>query len=452
MKVIIVGAGDVGFVAAETICGVHDVLVIERDETKVETLTARLKVSALKEDGTNPRVLRYAIGTQDADVIVSTLSSDSENLFVCMMAKRIKPSIRTVATVDNPDYIMEVSGEGGDGVDTIISPNLVTAEKMYKLCVLENLVEYEALREMDACIGVFRVESYNDVVGRIVMHLPLPEGCAVFGMYRDNQMITSPETMEIHSGDSLCVFGTEKALAEFNEMVGVKDIAREFVILGGSVIGAYLARLLSKDERRRYVKVIEKDPEVCKHLARDLTGVVVINDDFSNPDVQYDENIFKVDATVSTSGKDDTNLLICMSARRNNARKVVARFYMKEYEDIFRYTDVQTIIGFDRIISNSITKYVLSDEVSIAKMQDPSGVFFLHRAEGKSKLRGRFVGDVVMPDGLRIVAIRRDGEMIYPLLDTQILEGDELIMFSYGKKESELIRVLGKGTLPEMRR
>lgn len=449
MKVIIVGAGEVGFVSAETISDVHDVLVIERDAVKAETLRSRLNVAVLREDGTNPRVLRYALESHGAEVIVSTLSSDPENLFVCMMAKRLSPSIRCIATVHNPEYASDVL-MGADGIDDIISPDLVTAEKMYRLCVMENAVEYEAVKSLGVSIAVFRVEGHQPVVGRVVMQLPIPEGCTVFAILRGEGLYTSPETMEIHDGDRLCVFGSDESLGRFNEMVGVEDLAREFCILGGSIVGLNVARLLAEDGRKRYVKIIERDQDRCRFLSRVLSGAVVINADYTDPDIQYDEGVFKADATVSTSGKDDTNLLICMSAGRHDARKVISRFFMREYEDIFRYTGLQTIIGYDRIISNEIIKCMISDELAITRMQSSDGVFFTHRVDGSSKLLDRFVGDLNMPEGLRLVAIEREGEIVHPLLDTKVALGDDVIMFTDPKMESEVARLFGKGALPEL--
>lgn len=449
MKVIIVGAGAVGFVSAETIAESHDVLVIEKDEDKADTVKSRLNVAVLREDGTNPRVLQYAMATHGAEVLVSTLSSDPENLFVCLMAKRLSPSIRTIATVHNPDYAQEsLGGEGG--IDDVISPDLVTAEKMYRLCVLENAVEYYAVPAMDVCIAVFRAEEHQPVIGRVVMQLPVPGGCTVFAVIRDGELYTSPETMEIHAGDRLCVFGDDAAVAGFNEMMGVEDVAREFCILGGSVVGQNLARLLSEDPRKRYVKIFDRDPERCRALARNLSGVVVINADYTDPDTQYDESVFKADVTVSTSRKDDTNLLICMSAGRHNARKVVGRFFMREYEDIFRYTGLQTIIGYDLIVSNEMVKCLTPPGMVAIRMQGSNGMFFTHRVDEGSKIRGRFVGDLNMPEGLRLVAVWRGGEVLHPLLDTMIELGDSVIMFSDPRLESEIVRLFGKGALPEM--
>ncbi len=443
MKVIIVGAGDVGFVSAQTISDVHDVLVIDSDEDVADTLKSRLNVSILREDGTNPRILEYAIRIHDADIVVSALPSDSENLFVCMMAKRIRPSIKTVATVKNPDYFIETST---DWADHIISPYLVTAQKMYKLCVLENAVEYESIKSMDVCVAVFKIESSHPIVGKVIMQLPMPPDCTVFAVYRNEEVITATETLEIHGGDMICVFGSEESMDGFNELVGVGEIAREFCILGGSIVGLNLARMLSDDPKKRYVRIIDRDPERCKYLSRELSGVMVINADYTDPDVQSDQNVFRADATISTSSRDETNLLMCMTAQRMNARKPIARFFMREYEDIFRYTGLQTILGYDRIITNEITMCIIPDETALAKMQSTDGFFFTHQVNDSSKIKDRFVGDINMPRGLRIVAIRKDGFLRYPNLDTKISVGDVVILFSVQLKEAELIRTLGKGT------
>ena len=181
MKVIIVGAGEVGRVSAETISNIHDVLVVEKDETVLNILKSRLNVSTLKADGTNPKTIKYAIENHDADMIIATLGIDSANLFVCLMAKRFKPDIITVSSVNDPDFKIRTSSEGAPGVDTIISPELITAEKMYKLCVLENAVDYENMSQMGVAVAMFAVEPQHEVVGKVVMHLHIPPGCTVFG-------------------------------------------------------------------------------------------------------------------------------------------------------------------------------------------------------------------------------------------------------------------------------
>ena len=448
MKVIIVGAGEVGRVSAETISNIHDVLVVEKDETVLNILKSRLNVSTLKADGTNPKTIKYAIENHDADMIIATLGIDSANLFVCLMAKRFKPDIITVSSVNDPDFKIRTSSEGAPGVDTIISPELITAEKMYKLCVLENAVDYENMSQMGVAVAMFAVEPQHEVVGKVVMHLHIPPGCTVFAIYRDDAVHTEVETMEIHPGDKICVFGTEKAISDFNLLMGVEYPARNFAILGGSIVGRNLGRMLAADKLN--VKIIDKDESKCRDMARTLTGVAIACADFIDPDVQNNENIFHTDALISTSHADDTNLLMCMNAMRHNSRKIITRYFTQEYEDIFQYTGIDTIIGYYRIITNEITKSTISDEMAMMTARNPNEFYFVHVVDKQSKLMDRYYGDLNIPDGVRIVAVKRGTDIIYPRLDSRFLDGDSVIVFTSYSHRKDLIRVFGKSSVPEV--
>ena len=416
MKVIIVGAGEVGRASAETISNIHDVLVVEKDENVLNVLKSRLNVSTLKADGTNPKTIKYAIENHEADMIIATLGTDSANLFVCLMAKRFKPSIITVSSVNDPDFMIQTSADGVPGVDTIISPELITAEKMYKLCVLENAVDFEYMANMGVAVAMFTVDIHHEIIGKVVMHLPIPPGCTVFAIYRDDVVHTETETMEIHQGDRICVFGTDKAISEFNQMMGVEYPARNFAILGGSIVGRNLARMLAADKLN--VKIIDKDENKCRDI--------------------------------STTHADDTNLLMCMNAMRHNSRKVITRYFTREYEDIFQYTGIETIIGYYRIITNEITKSTISDEMAMMRSRDPDEFYFVHIVDRQSKLLDRYYGDLNIPDGVRIVAVKRGTDIIYPRLDSRFQDGDSVIVFTSYTRRNDLIRVFGKSSVPEV--
>ena len=448
MKVIIVGAGEVGRASAETISNIHDVLVVEKDENVLNVLKSRLNVSTLKADGTNPKTIKYAIENHEADMIIATLGTDSANLFVCLMAKRFKPSIITVSSVNDPDFMIQTSADGVPGVDTIISPELITAEKMYKLCVLENAVDFEYMANMGVAVAMFTVDVHHEIIGKVVMHLPIPPGCTVFAIYRDDVVHTETETMEIHQGDRICVFGTDKAISEFNQMMGVEYPARNFAILGGSIVGRNLARMLAADKLN--VKIVDKDENKCRDMARTLSGVAIACADFIDPEVQNNENIFRTDALISTTHADDTNLLMCMNAMRHNSRKVITRYFTREYEDIFQYTGIETIIGYYRIITNEITKSTISDEMAMMRSRDPDEFYFVHIVDRQSKLLDRYYGDLNIPDGVRIVAVKRGTDIIYPRLDSRFQDGDSVIVFTSYTRRNDLIRVFGKSSVPEV--
>ena len=124
MKVIIVGAGNVGMASAEAASRNNDILMIDKDPVRAEAAKNTLPVSVLKEDGSNPKILKEAIERTNADVILSSVPDDAINLFICVAAKNIKPDIRTIACIRNPDY-MTVEMKS---VDLLVSPESITAE------------------------------------------------------------------------------------------------------------------------------------------------------------------------------------------------------------------------------------------------------------------------------------------------------------------------------------
>lgn len=443
MRVIIVGGGDVGYIAAETISDIHDVLVIEKDAVTAESVKSRLNVSVLHEDGTNPRTLKYAVETHNPSIIISTLHDDTSNLFVCMFCKSLYPDVTTIASITDPDYVVSTNKEAKTGIDVLISPEIIIAEKMYRLAVLENAIDYEFIGNLDLHLATFAVEKWHPIVGSIVMNIPHMDQCTVFGVYRDDILMMDVDTIEIHPGDRICALGTLKGLEALNETVGVEEVSREFTILGGSVVGQILARKLSEDPLKRYIKIIDKDGQRCVELSRNLNGVKVIQADYTEPEVQIQENVFKSDCTISTSRLDDTNLLMCMSAQKYNAHRIISRYFKKEYEDIFKFTGLESIIGYHKIVSNEITKYTVSDEMAIIRLHNQNELFFKHSVDQASKIKDCYLGDLRLPSRIRIVSVLRDGQFLFPQLDTRFVEGDTVIVFTDVAKQSELAKVFG---------
>ncbi|MBE6528609.1 MAG: hypothetical protein E7Z64_05555 [Thermoplasmata archaeon] len=449
MKVIIIGASGVGYVAAETISDAHDVLVIEIDPDVADSVKNRLNVSVLNEDGTNPRVLEKYINLHHPDVIISTLKRDDSNLYICMLAKRFKPDIKTVASITNPDYVIKTSSEGYEGVDVIISPELITAEKMYRLCALENAIDYESLSAFGLSMAVFEIGQNSYFIGQIVMNTFNLEECSVFAIYRNDELYFQVDTMEIHVGDRICLMGSEEALQKYNDAIGVDVTSRDIVILGGTIVGRNLATLLANDQKKRYIRIVEKRQDYCQDMSRVLNGVVVVNGDFTEPDIQSSENIFRADCLVTVTNQDDTNLLMCMSGQKYNTNKIISRYLKKEYMDIFMFTGLATIIGYDMIVSNEISKCVMSESKVLLRMRDHDELFFIHDVNDRSKLLNKYYGDLIIPDGLRVIAINRGEERIFPAMDTMFLDGDRVIVFTNYASGKGIAKVFGRNAVTE---
>ena len=133
-----------------------------------------------------------------------------------------------------------------------------------------------------------------------------------------------------------------------------------------------------------------------------------------------------------------------MAALKFGTNKVISRYLTREYEDIFRFTGIDTIIGYHLIIANEITKGLISESDSIMKMKHSNEFFYSTRVEKSSPIYDTLLGDLVIPEGVRFAAIVRDGRTIYPKYDTRFEEGDRILLFTYMAKSSALRKLLGK--------
>lgn len=450
MKVVIVGAGNVGFTSAAALSKVHEVLVVEMDSLKADLAKGLLNVSVLHEDGSNPVVLKSAIEKINADIILSALPDDGLNLFVCMMSKRIKENIVTVACLRNPDFIINTTKEGKDGVDILISPELITADKIYNLAILENAVTYDYIENMDIALVTFRIDKGHDPVGKVVMELKLPEDCTVVAIYREDKTILDCATAEIRVNDRLFVLGSRDAIDSVNKLIGVEKEAKEFVILGASIVGISIAKYLSSGSKKRFTKIIDKDEEGCRKAAKELDDTIVINADVVDPMVLRSENVQRADVIISVSPADERNLLACMAALKFGTRKIISRYSSKEYEEIFKYTGVESIIGYHRVITNEITKNLVFDESAIVTLDRIEDNFFSVTLDKKSVLTGNRIGDIKIPEGVRIAAIIRNGKTIYPRVNTKFEIGDKVLLFTHMINPTKLSKLLGQVPVTEL--
>lgn len=450
MRVVIVGGGNVGFTSAEALCRFHDVLVIEKDTAKADNIRSLLNVSVLMEDGSNPRVLRSAIDRIDAEVILSALSDDGLNLFIGMIAKRHKPGIKTVATLKDPDYGIETAAEGVEGIDVLISPEQITAEMIVRIALLDNVVQYDYLESRNAAFAVFKAYRDHDIVGRVVMELDVPPECSIVAVYRGDATLLDTETAQIRAGDRICVFGSPEAVEDFNRLMGIGREAKEYIIIGASPPGIAIAKALSQSGRRRFIKMIDRSEANCRNAAKVLSDVVIVHADIADPQVIRGENIDRADVIVSVSANDERNLLACMAGLRFGVRKIVSRYSSEEYEEIFKHTGVESIIGYHRIIANEITKKLIYDENAILRLDREGELFFSVGIDGRSKMVDRCLGDMRLPEGVRIAAIIRGHGTIYPRLNTIFLEGDEVLIFAHDVNRAKLARFLGRDAPAEL--
>ncbi|MCQ2056196.1 MAG: Trk system potassium transporter TrkA [archaeon] len=438
MNIIIVGAGNVGYTCAQVLSQFHNVMAIEVDKTTADNIKDLLNVSTLCENGVNPNTLEEAFKRQQPEVIISATEHDEDNLFIAMISKHIKPEIVTIATIRNPDFMTEISSKV---VDKIISPELAIANKIAELSLLENAIDYDSIESMNMSIVLFEVtDKHVNIIGKVVIDLEIPRDCTIVCVCREDTTIVNCETIELHVGDKITVLGTSKGVSEFNKFMGITHEASEFVIVGGGFSGLKAAKLL--ESRKKYVKILETNTKRCNKLVKEVNDVVVVNGSGIDPHILQNENIGKADVLMAMTNRDETNLLSCLIGIKLGAAKIISRYSMPEYADIFDFVGIKSAIGTHRIVANEITKILISDKQSILEMRHSGEKFFTITVESNSKIRDQHMGDIHLPEGVRITCIVRNEEKIYPRMDTEIHINDILVMFTYNVSTDSLEKII----------
>ena len=434
MNIIIVGIGSVGFTATEVLSHYHDVMIIDHDRNVIEKAKNLLNVSVLYEDGANPKVLDLAIKRHKAEVVISTTGRDDDNLLICMLSKIVNPEIMTIARIRDPDYLISTSS---NTVDQIISPEIMTANKMAQLALLENAIDYESIESMGLGLALFEVnESHTNILGKMTINLELPDNCTVMAIYRDDEVIMNHEMVQIRVGDRLRVLGSPDGIRSFNNMMGVDRDATEFLVIGGGVAGSRTAKLL--ESRKRYVKLFEMDPKKCSKLAKELNTSIIVNGSGVDPHLLRAENVGRADVLIAITDVDETNLLACLMGMKLGTVKVISRYSMVEYEDIFDFTGIKCTVGNHRVVANEITKTLVKDEKAILRMKRDGELFFSVAVGSGAKIKGEPLGDIRFPEGCRVGCIIRNGETIYPRMDTVFEEKDKVVLFTYNSNLTKL--------------
>jgi trk system potassium uptake protein TrkA len=222
------------------------------------------------------------------------------------------------------------------------------------------------------------------------------------------------------------------------------------VIIGASIVGVETAKRLARGTKRRVVKIIERDEELSRNAAKDLEDVAVVNGDFVDLSVLRSENVQRADVIITVSSMDERNLLACMAGLRFGTRKIISKYSNQEYEEIFRHTGIESIIGYHRVIYNEITKNLIFDENAILSVERDNEFFFSVTIDGRSVLLSNRLGDINLPEGLRVAAIRRDNDMIYPSMDTLFKKGDKVLLFTCKASSVEVSKLFGHNTPLEL--
>ena len=447
MKVLIIGAGEVGFHIASHLARENkDVVVIDKDPAAIRHVSDNIDVQVVNGPGSSPVILEES-GIKEAEILLAVTDSDEINLVACLVANLISPSTKKIARIRHADYdkYNETFREHAPHIDTLINPEVEVVKTIDRLIKVPCAVEVEEFSDgrvkfvgihldKSARLAGVRLSDIYAVTGK---QSPL-----ISAVVRDEELIIPRGNHRLKAGD-LIYFISEKdklieSLSIFDKQVEPID---RVMIIGGGSIGFRLATLLEEDSV--YTKIIEKNPDRCTELAEKLNKAVVLHGDGSDQELLRAENVRNMDVVVTLTNDEETNILTSLLAKRMGAPKIITKISK------FSYFPLMSMIGLDQVVSprlsaiNTIIQHIRRGKVlSTKSIRDEQAEIMEAVAMETSDIVGKPIKEISIPEGALVTGIIRNDTVIIPTGESVIEPGDRIIIFAKRQAIPKIEKIL----------
>jgi trk system potassium uptake protein TrkA len=432
MRVIVVGAGEVGRSIASNLADGHDVVVIERDEEIVEELTYALDVLTIQGDGTDLSVLREA-GVDEADMLIASTDVDETNIVACGAAKTVT-DVFTIARVKRRDLLSTWRNTNrAFNVDFMVCSDLLTAEAIFRISGVPGAQDVDTFAGGIVRMAEFGIDADSPVMGQTVREADRYSSLTFAALFRDDEVIIPTGDTVIQQGDRVVVIGSPDSIGDFatdTVCAGDETGADSVVIVGGGELGFQVARLFEEHGYRP--QLIEQDEERARELAERLPNTTVLQSDATDAEFLEQEHVDEADVVVAALDSDEKNLLVSLLADRIGVDRTIAVVNQVEYTDLFETVGVDTAVNPREETAEEIVRFTRNNRTEKVVMLEHDRAEVIEiEVDSESVLAGQRIADAIqeLPSGVVVGAISRRGELVTPRGDTTVEVGDHVVLF-----------------------
>ncbi|GAB6153920.1 Trk system potassium transporter TrkA [Desulfosporosinus burensis] len=431
MRIVIVGAGKVGFSLAQRLSEEgHEITVIEQDEERRLIVQNSLDVMTISGNGASPQFLAD-FDLVNADLMVAVTDRDEVNMIACMAARQAGIP-RTIARVRNQEYAGKNQLEFNKalGIDLTINPEMVTAIEISRILLTPAALDVEDFGDGKVRLLEVRIRAQSPFVNIQLKRLTLPDRILVVGILRQNRMIIPNGTDCLLPEDSVFFVGAQESIEEFSEQFAErKTKIQRVMIIGAGRIGRHLAKIL--DDVGMSIKVIEKSRERCNELAKSIDKGLVLCGDGTDIDLLIEEGVGETDAVVCLTSDDKLNLLLALLAKDLGTQKTIVRVGRAEYMSLMGKVGVDVILSPRLLTAGVILRQVRAGEVvAVSLLEGAKAEAMEIVVSAKSSIIGRKLKDARIPSNMLIGALLRGDELIIPNGYTILQPGDRVVIFT----------------------
>jgi trk system potassium uptake protein TrkA len=434
LKIVIIGAGEVGFHIAKKLSQENkDVVIVEKDAARARRVGELLDVQVIEGKGSSPSVMKDT-GLGSAEIMIAVTDSDETNIVACLIAQTLSRNIIRVARLREPEYRGEkgIVDQSGLSINLMISPEEEVAKSIELLADTPGASDVlEFADGLVKLIGI-KVEPGSPVAGKQLMELAAEaeQKILVAAIYHREKATVPRGDTRISEGDTLFIVTLPEAVKQVLERFGhTHEPTRRILVSGGTRMGEVLARRLSG--KGYQTKIIEGNRARGEQLAATLDRVVVLHGEGTDQRLLQQEGVRDVDMFISAAEDEEENVLTALLAKRLGAKRVVSLV------DTTEYIPLASTIGVDVVLSpmlsavSAILQFVRQGKVlSVSTLREELVEAIEFLAMETSSIVGKPLRKLSVPKGALVGSIVREDEVIIPDGETIIQVGDRVIVFA----------------------
>ncbi|MFA6920344.1 MAG: Trk system potassium transporter TrkA [Gallionella sp.] len=440
MKILILGAGQVGSTVAESLVSeANDITVVDSDGAKLALLQERLDLRTLTGNASHPSVLEQA-GIADTDMLLAVTQSDEVNMVACKLAASLYNTPTRIARIRSADFLArpELFNKDNFCVDFSICPEQILTDYITKLVEFPEALQVLEFADGKASLVAVRAFEGGPLVGQPVsfLHTHMPQvDTRIAAIFRKNSPLIPEGDTVIEEGDEIFfIAATDNIRSVLKEMRRMDKPAKRVMIVGGGNIGRRLAKSLERDY---HVKLIEFNKKVCATLAGELQKTLVLNGDGTDEKLMQQENVDEVDVFCALTNDDENNIMAALLAKQGGARKVIALINRSAYVDLVQGGKIDIALSPAQVTIGSLLAYVRQGDIaavhSLRRGAAEALEVVAHGDRKSSGVVGRRIDEIDLPKGATIGALVRGDEVIMGHRDVVIEAEDHVIVFVVNK-------------------
>jgi trk system potassium uptake protein TrkA len=442
MRVVIIGAGEVGTAIATDLAASHDVVIVDKDAERTERLKYKLDVLTLTGDGTSMETME-ATDIEEADLMIACTDDDRANLVSCGTAKTLGNPF-TIARTKSINYLHTWQHtESAFGVDFMVCSDLLTAQDIVRVIGLPSAIDIDTFAGGVIHMAEFEIPAESQVTGQTIAEADRFESLTFAGLFRNGDVLVVSGDTRIEPGDRAVVIGSPESVQSFAMDIApdkTPDSADDIVIVGGSDIGLHTARLL--EEREFEPRLIEEDESRARELAEELPETMVMQHDPTDTSFLVREHIDEADALLATMESDERDLLVAVLAKRLGVDRVIAVVDNLEYVDLFEEIGIDVAINPREVTAEEIIRFSfdsVAENLSVLEHDQAEVLEF--ELDADSNLLGRPLKDLDAAFEFPFVigAITRNRTLVPPRGETELQAGDHIVVFLETEYVSEFL-------------